>query len=216
MVCHLRLSGFKGWSAHTVFWLTNTVRVHVALFDIVIVWQLNIRIGIPDKLMLLLGGAAVYHLLLTLSCMTTSLTVPRSCPRKLESTVYAISSGVPNLGSTCSTMQGAAAIELASIQMKETARGAATSTSFPTLFSSHSLFCLVHAFRAPTSCCQRRPSRHAAAPAEKQETASKGRSTDKSKTPCNPSQGIPTAEPPCGAASETPALQASVGGDKEV
>ena len=104
MVCHLRLSGFKGWSAHTVFWLTNTVRVHVALFDIVIVWQLNIRIGIPDKLMLLLGGAAVYHLLLTLSCMTTSLTVPRSCPRKLESTVYAIVSGVTNLGSTCSKM----------------------------------------------------------------------------------------------------------------
>ena len=132
MVCHLRLSGFKGWSAHTVFWLTNTVRVHVALFDIVIVWQLNIRIGIPDKLMLLLGGAAVYHLLLTLSCMTTSLTVPRSCPRKLESTVYAIVSGVPNPGSTCSTMQGAAAIEVASIQMKETARGAATSTRFLT------------------------------------------------------------------------------------
>ena len=71
--------------------------------------------------MLLLGDAIVYHLLLRLSWMTNALTVVRSCPPKLESKVYAIASGITNLGAACSKMLDVVAIEIGDIQMKETA-----------------------------------------------------------------------------------------------
>lgn len=124
---------FKGWSARNVFWVTSCVRILAALFDYVIVRRLNVAIGIPDKVMFLLGDAIVYHLLLTLSVMTTSLTIARSCPPKRESTVYAIVSGVANLGSTCSKMMGAVAIQLAGIQMKESAPGGCDFKGLPNL-----------------------------------------------------------------------------------
>ena len=208
---------FKGWSARTIFWLTNTVRILAALFDYVIVRRLNIRIGIPDKVMFMLGDAIVYHLLLTLSCMTSSLTVARSCPPKLESTVYAIVSGVTNLGSTCSKMLGAVAIEIAGIQMKETAPGGCDFHTLPNLI-------LVSQCLLPCACIPLayfmlpKEALNSAVPPHQRrrsKTACKGSSNDQSKTPCNPPQGSPTAEPPCDAASETLALQESVGGDKE-
>ena len=167
--------------------------------------------------MLLLGDAIVYHLLLTLSCMTSSLTVARSCPPKLESTVYAIVSGVTNLGSTCSKMLGAVAIEIAGIQMKETAPGGCDFHTLPNLI-------LVSQCLLPCACIPLayfmlpKEALNSAVPPHQRrrsKTASKGSSNDQSKTPCNPPQGSPTAEPPCDAASETLALQESVGGDKE-
>lgn len=124
---------FKGWSARGVFWTTNCVRILAALFDYVIVKRLNVQWGIPDKVMFMMGDAIVYHLLLTLSLMTSSLTIARSCPPNLESTVYAIVSGVTSLGSTCSKMLGAVAIELAGVQMKEDAPGGCDFSSLPNL-----------------------------------------------------------------------------------
>ncbi|KAL8445865.1 hypothetical protein Emed_005295 [Eimeria media] len=124
---------FKGWSARSVLWLANFVRILAALFDYVIVKRLNVAAGIPDKVMFMMGDAIVYHLVLTLSLMASSLTIARSCPPKLESTVYAIVSGVTNLGSTCSKMLGAVAIEVAGIKMKETDAGGCDFSALPNL-----------------------------------------------------------------------------------
>ncbi|OEH75003.1 BT1 transmembrane domain-containing protein [Cyclospora cayetanensis] len=123
----------KGWSARAIFWLLNCVRILAALFDYVMTRRLNIAIGIPDKVMYMLGDAIVFHLLLTLSCMTSSLTIARSCPPKLESTVYAIVSSVSNLGSTCSKMLGVVAIELADIRMKQDMPGGCDFKALPNL-----------------------------------------------------------------------------------
>ncbi|KAL8426248.1 hypothetical protein Efla_004209 [Eimeria flavescens] len=131
---------FKGWSARNVLWVANFVRIFAALFDYVIVKRLNVKLGVPDKLMFMMGDAIVYHLVLTLSLMTSSLTIARSCPPKLESTVYAIVSGVTNLGSTCSKMLGAVAIELAGIKMKETDPGGCDFSALPNLILASQCF----------------------------------------------------------------------------
>ncbi|CDI82905.1 hypothetical protein EAH_00067860 [Eimeria acervulina] len=192
--------------------------MRAVFFDSGIVWQLNIRIGIPDRVMLLWGDAIVYHLLLTLSCMTSSLTVARSCPPKLESTAYATASGVTNLSTTCNKMQGAVAIEIAGIQMKETAPGGCDSQMPLNLI-------LVSQCLLPCACIPLvyfmppKVTLNSAVPPHQRrrsKTAVKCSSTDQSKTPCNLPQGSASTEPFCVAASETLALLASVGGDKKV
>ncbi|KAL8438295.1 hypothetical protein ACSSS7_000272 [Eimeria intestinalis] len=72
--------------------------------------------------------------------MASSLTIARSCPPKLESTVYAIVSGVTNLGSTCSKMLGAVAIEVAGIKMKETDPGGCDFSALPNLILASQCF----------------------------------------------------------------------------
>lgn len=206
---------FKGWSARSVFWITNCVRILAALFDYVIVRRLNLAIGIPDKVMFMLGDAIVHHLLLTLSLMTSSLTIARSCPPKLESTVYAIVSGVTSLGSTCSKMLGAVAIEIAGIQMKEGALGGCDFKTLPSLILVSQCFlpiaCIPLAYfmlpkeplNSPVSPVQRR---------SKSMTLALQQSMARSTSP----QEVAAIEPPCDAVSEALAIHGTVGAQDDV
>ncbi|XP_022588944.2 probable folate-biopterin transporter 6 [Cyclospora cayetanensis] len=114
---------FKSWSCRSIFWLTNAIRVLDSLFDFVMVQRLNVALGIPDKLMYMLGDAIAYHCIMSLTHMAGVITVSRMCPAKLESTVYAIMSGISNLGWNLSKLLGARAIEASGISTVVTAEG---------------------------------------------------------------------------------------------
>ncbi|KAL8437394.1 hypothetical protein ACSSS7_000989 [Eimeria intestinalis] len=124
---------FKSWSCRSIFWLTNAIRVLDSLFDFVIVQRLNLAVGIPDKLMYLLGDAIAFSMIMSLNHMAGVITVSRMCPPKMESTVYAIISGISNLGWNLSKLMGARAIEASGITTVETAQGGCNFKNLPML-----------------------------------------------------------------------------------
>lgn len=113
--------------------MTNSIRVLDSLFDFVIVRRLNLAVGIPDKMMYMLGDAIAFNVIMALNHMAGVITVSRMCPPKMESTVYAIISGISNLGWNLSKLMGARAIEASGISTVETAEGGCNFENLPAL-----------------------------------------------------------------------------------
>lgn len=98
-----------------------------------IVRRLNLQIGIPDKVMYMLGDAIAFNVIMALNHMAGVITVSRMCPPKMESTVYAIISGISNLGWNLSKLLGARAIEASGITTVESAEGGCNFDNLPAL-----------------------------------------------------------------------------------
>ncbi|PFH37999.1 folate/biopterin transporter subfamily protein [Besnoitia besnoiti] len=105
----------SSWSYRSIFWLTSAVRILASLFDYVLATRLNLRLGIPDKLMYLLGDAIILSVIGALSHMAGVILTSRLCPRHMESTVYAILAGISNFGHSVSILLGIRAIKAANI-----------------------------------------------------------------------------------------------------
>ncbi|CDJ63106.1 LOW QUALITY PROTEIN: BT1 transmembrane domain-containing protein, putative [Eimeria necatrix] len=101
---------FKNWSCRSIFWLTNSLRILDSLFDLALVLRLNKAIGVPDKVMYLLGDGIGFGLIGALTHMGAVVSVSQLCPVGREATVYAVVSGLSNLGFSLSKLMGAFAI----------------------------------------------------------------------------------------------------------
>ncbi|CBZ52890.1 putative folate/methotrexate transporter [Neospora caninum Liverpool] len=123
----------SSWTYRSIFWLTSAVRILASLFDYVMTTRLNVRIGIPDKLMYLLGDAIILSLVGTLSHMPGVILTSRLCPPRLESTVYAILAGISNFGHSVSTLLGIRAIKAANITTTATEGQACNFENLPAL-----------------------------------------------------------------------------------
>lgn len=98
---------FKGIKNYQhMFWITSTIRILAASTDIVILNRWNLRAGIPDKVMFLLGDAALQSLAGALETMPLVLLTSELAAGGAESTTYAILAGFQNFGSAISTTYG--------------------------------------------------------------------------------------------------------------
>uniref|UniRef100_A0A0A9Z868 Autophagy-related protein 22-2 n=1 Tax=Lygus hesperus TaxID=30085 RepID=A0A0A9Z868_LYGHE len=82
--------------------VTTFIQMVASLFDIVIMKRWNVKIGIPDSVLYILGPAIVYQICYMLSFMPMTILMARLCPRGSESMVYSLMAGFSNLGQTMS------------------------------------------------------------------------------------------------------------------
>jgi len=88
----------SNWTFRQCFWISTLVRIMAASFDMIIINRLNLRVGIPDEIMYLLGDAIVYNMLEMLAFMPTVVLTSKICPKGMEATVYALLAGFQNFG----------------------------------------------------------------------------------------------------------------------
>ena len=89
-----------------MFWITASVRILAASTDIVLLNRWNLNVGIPDKVMYLLGDGALQSLAAALEFMPLVLLTSELAAGGAESTTYAILAGYQNFGSAISTTYG--------------------------------------------------------------------------------------------------------------
>lgn len=89
-----------------MFWITASIRILAASTDIVILNRWNLSVGIPDKVMFLLGDAALQSLAGALETMPLVLLTSELAAGGAESTTYAILAGFQNFGGAISTTYG--------------------------------------------------------------------------------------------------------------
>lgn len=104
------------WTFRHVFWLTSAIRTLSSLFDYMMVERVNVALGIPDKVMYMLGDAIIQRLVITLNFLPGLILTSKLCPRGMEATAYAIMDGMAHLGWNINKQLGAWAIDLAGIK----------------------------------------------------------------------------------------------------
>ena len=101
-------TGTRGWSYRAMFWVGTAVRCSASLADIVFVKRWNVQAGISDKVMYLVGDAAVQTMAATLDTMPMVMLTASLCSEGSESTTYAILAAFQNFGFAVATTLGAA------------------------------------------------------------------------------------------------------------
>jgi len=96
----------RHWTFRKAFWLTTAIQVLASGFDLIIVYRLNIKVGISDEAMFLFGDAACQQIAQQLAFMPSALLNSLLCPRGAEATVYAILAGFQNFGLTGASILG--------------------------------------------------------------------------------------------------------------
>jgi hypothetical protein len=78
----------------------------VAQVDIVIIMRWNLRVGISDHLMYMLGNNIVATVIAQLDWMPGIVLTSKLCPKNMESTVYALLAGFQNFGQSVASSLG--------------------------------------------------------------------------------------------------------------
>merc|ERR1719193_564133 len=96
----------SNWTFRQCFWIAIMVRLVAASFDIVIINRVNLRIGIPDSAMYLLGDSIVSNMLMMLAFMPSCVLTAKICPKEMEATVYSLLAGFQNFGVAVASAAG--------------------------------------------------------------------------------------------------------------
>ncbi|KEG10138.1 putative folate/pteridine transporter [Trypanosoma grayi] len=102
---------FSKRSYRLSFIITMMVQILGSVFDIIIVKRWNIRVGINDHIMYVMGDQIVYQVCYMLSWMPCVLLISRVCPKGAESMVYSVLAGFANLGLAMSNNFGSILME---------------------------------------------------------------------------------------------------------
>lgn len=109
----------SSWKFRPAFWVTTILRVIAASFDLIIVNRWNIAIGIPDKVMYMVGFPIIYEVVYMMDFMPSTILISKVCPKNVEATVYAILAGLMNFGKTQAQFVGTYIGEAFGISTKE-------------------------------------------------------------------------------------------------
>ncbi|EPY18551.1 pteridine transporter [Strigomonas culicis] len=94
-----------------IFIVTTLLQMAGSIFDLIIVKRWNIDIGIPDRVMYVMGDAIIYEVCFVLSIMPQQILMSRLCPRGTESMSFAILAGLSSTGNSLSVVIGSLLME---------------------------------------------------------------------------------------------------------
>ena len=110
------VSGFLGvfvfeawlnkWTFRRVFYLTTALKITASIFDLIMVYRWNVRVGIPDEVAYMMGDKIIFPVVQMLDFMPGVILMAKVCPKGVESTMYALLAGFSNFGFTVSTTIG--------------------------------------------------------------------------------------------------------------
>lgn len=110
-------SKLSHWNVRRIFYLTTTLRILAALFDIALVERWNRdTLGIGDHTFFVLGDAIISPVIAMISFLPMVMLTSKLCSAGLESTTYSILAGFQNLGSIVSRSIGSFVITLLGMQ----------------------------------------------------------------------------------------------------
>ena len=81
---------FKNSKVRRIFVFTTLLRICAAMFDIIITKRWNLKMGIPDKWMYMLGDNIVSPVISMIAFLPMVLLTSKLCTRGMESTMYAL------------------------------------------------------------------------------------------------------------------------------
>lgn len=116
------------WTFRGAFCVTTFIQVLAALFDLLLISRLNLRLGLPDQAVYLFGDAACQNMAQQMALMPMALLTARLCPRGAEATVFAILAGFQNFGMSVSSILGVLLTE--SFGIRATSTGEVGSCEF--------------------------------------------------------------------------------------
>ena len=102
------------WNYRNIYLTTNLLYMIVSLINIIIYNRWNISIGIPDGLFVI-GSESLQHIVGMWNYLPFTLLMSQLCTEGMESTIFAITAGTSNLGTTLSQFQGAFILKLLKI-----------------------------------------------------------------------------------------------------
>jgi hypothetical protein len=94
------------WKYRHIFLVMNALFSLACLTDILMFTRANVKIGIPDHIMII-GGTIFENVFNTMLWMPQVVILSFMCPKGMEATMYALLAGSHNLGSTISSNCGA-------------------------------------------------------------------------------------------------------------
>merc|ERR1719261_2242167 len=86
--------------------MTNVVLSILSMADVVMLSRLNVRLGIPDDMMVV-GGSVLQTVVGQWMWMPGVVILSQLCPKGMEATMYALLAGCHNLGNTIASNCGA-------------------------------------------------------------------------------------------------------------
>jgi folate/biopterin transporter len=105
------------WHFRPCFWMTTALKCGASLIEVAIILRWNLAIGIPDKVMYMVGNAIIREVVTMLDFMPAVVLTSKLCPRGMESTVYALLAGFQNFGQTVSRNIGTAALPVFGVKL---------------------------------------------------------------------------------------------------
>mmetsp|Transcript_99849 Transcript_99849/g.279624 ORF Transcript_99849/g.279624 Transcript_99849/m.279624 type:complete len:584 (+) Transcript_99849:131-1882(+) len=96
----------QSWSFRGAFCVTACIQIFASVFDLMIVYRVNIRWGLSDEATYLFGDAACQSTAQMMATMPMAMLTARLCPRGAEATVFAILAGFQNFGSSVGSILG--------------------------------------------------------------------------------------------------------------
>jgi hypothetical protein len=94
------------WKYRTIYFVMNIAYSVCCFSDIFMFTRANLKIGIPDHLMIL-GGSVFENVFSSLCWMPQVVILSYMCPKGMEATMYALLAGSHNLGNTICANCGA-------------------------------------------------------------------------------------------------------------
>jgi folate/biopterin transporter len=98
-------------SLRIVFYITTALKVMASMFDVLLVWRWNIKMGIPDKWFYIWGDSVVYSLCYMMDFVPASVLTAKLCPPGMESTMFALLAGFSNFGQSVAQSLGTFFVE---------------------------------------------------------------------------------------------------------
>mmetsp|Transcript_151994 Transcript_151994/g.487964 ORF Transcript_151994/g.487964 Transcript_151994/m.487964 type:complete len:591 (+) Transcript_151994:73-1845(+) len=98
--------GMQDWTFQGAFLVTTFIQIFASVFDLMIVYRLNVALGISDAAAYLFGDAACQSMASMMAIMPMAMLTARLCPRGAEATVFAILAGFQNFGSSVGSIIG--------------------------------------------------------------------------------------------------------------
>jgi folate/biopterin transporter len=100
----------QNWSYRSLLLMTNLVLSVLSISDILILTRWNVRVGIPDYMMVV-GGSIFQSVIAQWMWMPGVVILSQLCPKGMEATMYALLAGCHNLGNTIAANTGAAVLQ---------------------------------------------------------------------------------------------------------
>eukprot|EP00123_Amoebidium_parasiticum_P007040 comp17831_c0_seq1/m.17974 comp17831_c0_seq1/g.17974 ORF comp17831_c0_seq1/g.17974 comp17831_c0_seq1/m.17974 type:complete len:594 (-) comp17831_c0_seq1:231-2012(-) len=105
------------WPFRRCFWASWALQASAGLIDIIMTERWNVRAGIPDKVMFMLGYNIIFQIIAMLNLMPGVVLMSKLCPKGMESTLYAMLAGFNNFGANVSRSIGVYMIQALGVSM---------------------------------------------------------------------------------------------------
>lgn len=96
----------RNWNFRHVLWSTILIYVVSSIFDIIMIMRWNLKAGISDDVMYLIGDAMINQVCYMMMFLPSSVLISKLCPDGVEATVYALLAGFSNYGQSVSMVIG--------------------------------------------------------------------------------------------------------------